>query len=56
MAITGIPVTAGDDVVTVTPIGHHSVNADAGNDILILDYSSRHPLSGYRRRLVPLYR
>ena len=40
MAITGIPVTAGDDVVTVTPIGHHSVNADAGNDILILDYSS----------------
>jgi Ca2+-binding RTX toxin-like protein len=40
MAITGIPATAGDDVVTVTPIGHHSVNADAGNDILVLNYAS----------------
>ena len=39
MAITGIPTTTGDDVVTVTPTGAHSVNGDAGTDTLVINYS-----------------
>jgi Ca2+-binding RTX toxin-like protein len=39
MAISGIPTTPGDDIVSVTP-GRHSVNGEGGTDTLIVDYSS----------------
>ena len=40
MAITGLPTGAGDDLVTVTPTGQHSVNGEGGTDTLRVDYSS----------------
>ena len=40
MAIIGTPTTSGDDVVTVTPGAYHSVNGDAGNDLLVVDYGT----------------
>ena len=38
MAITGLPTTAGDDLVIVTPGTQHSVNAGDGTDTLRVDY------------------
>lgn len=40
MAITGTPTTTGDDTVTITPTGAYSVDAQAGTDTLVLDFSS----------------
>lgn len=40
MAISGIPTTAGDDLVTITPTGHYSVDAQDGVDTLKLNFSS----------------
>ncbi len=40
MAITGLPTGAGDDLVTVTPNGQHSVNGEGGTDTLRVDYRS----------------
>jgi Ca2+-binding RTX toxin-like protein len=40
MAITGTPTTANDDIVTVTPVGYHSVNGEAGTDTLVVNYST----------------
>lgn len=37
MAISGIPTTTGDDVVTVTPVGHHAVNGDTGLGTLAIN-------------------
>jgi Ca2+-binding RTX toxin-like protein len=39
MAIAGTA-TTGDDIITVTPTGHHSVNADAGVDTLVINYGT----------------
>ncbi len=39
MPITGTP-TVGNDVVTVTPTGSYSVNADTGTDTLVMNYAS----------------
>lgn len=40
MAIAGVPTTAGNDTVTVTPTGGFSVDALGGTDTLVLNYSS----------------
>lgn len=40
MAIAGLPTTAGNDTVTVTPTGGFSVDALGGTDTLVLNYSS----------------
>ncbi|MCX7671760.1 MAG: calcium-binding protein, partial [Anaerolineae bacterium] len=40
MAITGLPTTAGDDVVVVTPGSFHSVDGLAGNDRLVLNWGT----------------
>lgn len=47
MAITGTPTTIGDDIVTVTPTGSYSIDAQAGNDKLVLDFSSLGADIGY---------
>ena len=38
MALTGLPTGSGDDLVTVTPTGQHSVNGEGGTDTLRVDY------------------
>lgn len=40
MAITGLPTTVGNDIVTVTPGAYHSVDGLAGTDKLVVDYST----------------
>lgn len=40
MAITGIPTTVGDDLVTVTPGSYHSVDGLAGTDKLVLKWAT----------------
>ena len=40
IAITGIATTMGDDIVTTTPTGSCSVNADAGTNTRVLNYST----------------
>lgn len=39
MAQTGTP-TTGDDIITITPTGFHSVDGLGGDDLLVVDYSS----------------
>ncbi|MFN3293726.1 MAG: calcium-binding protein, partial [Gemmobacter sp.] len=38
MGITGLPTTAGNDLVIVTPPGQHSANGGGGTDTLRVDY------------------
>lgn len=40
MAITGLPTTTGDDLVTVTPGSYHSVDGLAGTDRLVVNWAS----------------
>ncbi|WP_444443096.1 calcium-binding protein [Rhodobacter capsulatus] len=40
MAITGLPVTSGNNTVTVTPTGIYSVNAAGGVDTLVVNYTA----------------
>ncbi|QLQ19427.1 MAG: hypothetical protein HZT43_13395 [Exiguobacterium profundum] len=40
MAITGLPTTVGDDIVTVTPGSYHSVDGQAGTDKLVLNWAT----------------
>lgn len=40
MPISGLPTTAGDDIVTVTPSSYHSIDGFAGNDTLVLNWGS----------------
>lgn len=40
MAITGLPVSGGNNTVTVTPTGIYSVNAEGGTDTLVVNYTA----------------
>lgn len=40
MAISGLPATEGNDIITVRPTGFHDINALGGDDLLVVDYST----------------